>query len=82
MLEIDVGFLCLSNLWCGKRKDLLFLATICEHLVKIAFLHLIAWVVFIVTMPDFEKVFHFTMVFFFADILKAAWSHLLVGSTA
>ncbi len=52
MLEIVIGFLCLHNFWCGKRKDLLFLATVCKHLVQVTFLRYIASVVFIVTMPE------------------------------
>ncbi len=79
MLEFDIGFLRLHNLLCGKRKDLLFLATVCKHLVQVAFLRYVASVEFIVTMQEFEKVFHFTMVSPFADIPSIAWLHLLVG---
>jgi hypothetical protein len=43
----------LSNLWSGEGKDLLFLATICKHFIQVAFLCFIAWVVFVVTAPEF-----------------------------
>jgi hypothetical protein len=43
----------LSNLLCNKKKDYLFLATLCKHLVQIAFLCFVAGVVLIVTMPEF-----------------------------
>jgi hypothetical protein len=55
MLELVVGFLDLHNLLCGKRKDLLFLAMVYKHLVRVAFLHYIAGVEFIVTMPKFQE---------------------------
>jgi hypothetical protein len=54
MLEFVIGFLGLINL-CGKRKDFLFLAIVCKHLVQIAFLHLSSSVILIVTMPKFQE---------------------------
>jgi hypothetical protein len=70
MFEFDVGLLCLCNLWSGEGKDLLFLATICKHFVKVAFLCFIAWVVLVVTVPEFRESLPFSMVSFFAGIPK------------
>ncbi len=33
MLEFDIGFLGLCNLWSGEGKDLPFLATVCKHFI-------------------------------------------------